>query len=225
MIVITGASKGLGAAIAERCRNNGHSVFGLARDTSNLSFPGINCDVGDYQSLKDAVRAIKKAGEPLTAVINAAGIAAMNMAVTSDEQTVRRIIQTNLTGTIFACQLLAPLMMRRKAGTIITFSTIAVPLAMKGESIYAASKAGVEAFTRTFAREVADFGIRVNCISPGPIKTDLLRGVSEAQIDAIVSHQLVPQRFTKDDVCDLVDLLLDDKARSLSGQVLHVGGV
>lgn len=225
MIVITGASKGLGEAIALRLIDAGHNVLGLARDTSNMSFDGIDCDVSDYQSVKAAARQVKKAGEPLEAVINAAGVASMNMAVTTDAATVQKLVQTNLVGTIYCCQLFAPMMLRQKQGSFINFSTIAVALGLKGESVYAASKAGVEAFSRTFAREMADFNVRVNCIAPGPIKTDLLRGISDAQIEKIVSQQVLPKGFEKSDVCDLVEMLLDKKSASLSGQVLNVGGV
>lgn len=225
MIIVTGASKGLGAAISQRLLSQGHRVVGLARETSQIEFESIDCDVSDYTSVKQAAKHVKKLSENVDAVINAAGIAAMNLAVTTDEKTVARVIQTNLMGTIHCCQLFAPLMMRHKQGAFINFSTIAVALALKGESVYAASKAGVEAFSRAFAREMADFGVRVNCIAPGPIKTDLLRGITEAQIDKITAQQINTKRFEKSDVCDLVEWLLDVKAESLSGQVLHIGGV
>ena len=129
-------------------------------------------------------------------------------------QTVQRLIQTNLVGTIYCCQLFAPILLRQKQGSIINFSTIAVPLALKGESVYVASKAGVEAFSRTFAREMADFNVRVNCIAPGPIRTDLLRGISDAQIEKITSQQVMPRQFEKSDVCDLVELLIDSRSSS-----------
>jgi 3-oxoacyl-[acyl-carrier protein] reductase len=145
--------------------------------------------------------------------------------VTTDAKTVNKVIQTNLVGTINCCQLFAPIMMRRQTGSFINFSTIAVPLALKGESVYAASKAGVEAFSRVFAREMSDFNVRVNCIAPGPIKTDLLRGITESQINKIVSRQIIQIGFGKSDVCDLVELLLDKKSSSLSGQTLNIGGV
>ena len=116
-------------------------------------------------------------------------------------------------------------MLRQKKGCIINFSTIAVALALKGESVYAASKAGVEVFSKSFAREMSDFNIRVNCIAPGPIRTDLLKGITDAQIQKITSQQIIPKQFRKSDICDLVELLIDEKASSLSGQVLNIGGV
>ena len=88
-------------------------------------------------------------------------------------------------------------MLRQKYGSFINFSTIAVALALKGESVYVASKAGVEAFSRSFAREMSDFNIRVNCIAPGPIKTDLLRGITDTQIEKITSQQIIQKKFKK----------------------------
>jgi len=98
-------------------------------------------------------------------------------------------------------------------------------LGLKGESIYVASKAGVEGFTKSFAREMADFNINVNCIAPGPIDTDLIKGVSNQQIQKIIDQQIIKKKFNEDDICNLVDTLLDIKASSISGQVLNVGGV
>lgn len=225
MIIITGASRGLGKAISERLEKKGEEVIGLARSLSDLSIEGIECDVSDHTSVKNAYREVKRLKKPLKAFINAAGVASMNMAVTTDESTVQKLIQTNLVGTIYCCQLFAPIMLRQKQGIFINFSTIAVSLALKGESVYAASKAGVESFSRTFAREMADFNVRVNCIAPGPIETDLLRGITDAQIKKIISQQVIPKQFQKSDVCDLVELLIDSRASSLSGQVLNIGGV
>ena len=116
-------------------------------------------------------------------------------------------------------------MLRNKSGSIINFSSIAVSLGIKGESIYAASKAGVEGFTRSFSREMEDFNIKVNCIDPGPINTELLQGISSAQKEKIISQQIIPKQFSPNDVSDLVEILLDSRSHSLSGQVLHVGGV
>ncbi len=225
MIIVTGASRGLGKAITERLVKKGEKVIGLSRSVKELGIENIECDVSDYLSVKNAVRKVKKMKTSVKAFINAAGVASMNMAVTTDESTVQKLIQTNLVGTIYCCQLFAPLMLRQKHGSFINFSTIAVALALKGESVYAASKAGVEVFSRTFAREMADFDVRVNCIAPGPIRTDLLKGISDSQIKKITSQQIIQKQFLKQDVCDLVELLIDKKASSLSGQVLSVGGV
>lgn len=224
MIIVTGASKGLGRAICDRLMAKGVEVFGVARNVDGLPFAAMTADVSSYDDIKRVVQHLKRDRVQVDGLINAAGIASMNVAVMTPPEVSARIIQTNLLGTIYCCQQIAPMMLRHRRGSIINFSTIAVSLALKGESIYAASKAGVEAFTRSFAREMADFNVVVNCIAPGPIETDLLKGVTAEQIGEIVSRQIIPRQFTPDAVSDLVEMLLDDRSRSLSGHVLHVGG-
>ena len=224
MIVVTGASKGLGRAICERLLEKGFEVFGIARNIEGLPFPSMACDVSSYEQVKAVSQNLKKDGVRITGLINAAGIASMNLAVTTPASVAVNIINVNLLGTIYCCQNFAPLMLRNKAGSIVNFSTIAVALGLKGESIYAASKAGVEGFTRSFAREMADFNVKVNCIAPGPIDTNLLKGITSAQIQNIVSQQIIPKQFTPSAVSDLVEILLDERSGALSGQVLHVGG-
>lgn len=224
MIVVTGASRGLGAAICERLHSAGIETIGLARTVVSSPYRMHALDVASYAEWRAFAQTLKSEKAEVTALINAAGIASMNLAVTTPESTTRRVIETNLMGSIFACQTIAPLMIRQKAGTIINFSTIAVHLGLKGESIYVASKAGVEGFSRAFAREMADFGVTVNCIAPGPIRTDLLKGISNTQIDAIVQQQIFRKVFGPEAVCDTVEMLIGDNARAVSGQVIHIGG-
>ncbi|MEG3603740.1 MAG: SDR family oxidoreductase [Verrucomicrobiota bacterium] len=224
MIIVTGASRGLGRSVAERLISSGREVLSLSRTSEGVPGDSVTCDVSDYEAVKAVAQSLRKEKREIEGLVNAAGIASMNLAVTTPPSMTQKLIQTNLAGTIHCCQLFAPLMIRKKAGSIINFSTIAVTLGLKGESIYAASKAGVEGFSRAFAREMADFDIRVNCISPRPIKTDLLKGVSDEQIDAIVAQQILPKLFLPDDIADLCEFLLGPQSQSLSGQVLKVGG-
>ena len=93
------------------------------------------------------------------------------------------------------------------------------------EALTVASKAGVEGFSKSFAREMSDFDVRVNCIAPGPINTDLIRGVEKNLIEKVIANQIIQKQFGVDDVSDLVELLLNPKAKSVSGQVLSVGGI
>lgn len=224
MIIVTGASRGLGRAVAERLISSGREVLSLSRTSEGAPGDSVTCDVSDYEAVKAVAQSLRKEKREIEGLVNAAGIASMNLAVTTPPSMTQKLIQTNLAGTIHCCQLFAPLMIRKKAGSIINFSTIAVTLGLKGESIYAASKAGVEGFSRASAREMADFDIRVNCIAPGPIKTDLLKGISDEQIDAILAQQIQPKLFMPDDVADLCEFLLGPQSQSLSGQVLKVGG-
>jgi 3-oxoacyl-[acyl-carrier protein] reductase len=224
-VVVTGASRGLGAAIAEELAGDGFRVVGLSRTGAGgpAAIDMRKADVGKHEDVREALADITRDKE-LYGLINAAGIASMNLAISTPPETVDRIIQTNLVGTINCCIALAKRFARNKGGRIINFSTIAVPIALKGESIYVASKAGVEGFSRSFAREMADFDTTVNVVAPGPIDTDLIAAVPSAAIDHIIERQIMPRRFGKTEVVDLVRFLLSDKSRMISGQILNIGG-
>lgn len=224
MILVTGASRGLGRDICERLVSKGIEVIGVSRTSSTSSFESLTYDVSSAIQVKELAKLLRNSGHKVEGLVNAAGIASMNLALTTPLETSKRIVETNLLGTIYCSQAIGPLLIRNGGGTVINFSTIAVALALSGEAVYAASKAGVEGFTRAFAREMAGFNVRVNCIAPGPIATDLIRGVSDKQVSEIVSRQILPRQFTPSDVSDLVELLLDPRSSSISGQVLNVGG-
>ena len=223
MIVVTGASRGLGAEIFKNLQSKHDQVIGLARNGDKKSNI-FECDISDFHSVKQAAKKIKKISNKLYAFINVAGIASMNLALATPESMTRKIININLLGTIFTNQTFAPLIIRNKKGRIINFSTIAVKLGTKGESIYIASKAGVEGFSKSLARELSSFNITVNCIAPGPIKTDLLRGVSDKQIKDITNQQIFKKTMLPYDIVNCVDLLLSEEAEHISGQVLGFGG-
>tara|TARA_B110000858_G_scaffold198358_2_gene264255 strand:+ start:10165 stop:10842 length:678 start_codon:yes stop_codon:yes gene_type:complete len=224
MIIISGASRGIGSAIFEDLKEKKIDVLGISR-TGDSKKGIIECDISDFSSVKSVASKIKKEHKNIYALINVAGIASMNLALATPEKTTRNIISTNLIGTIFTNQLFAPLIIRsKKPGRIINFSTLAIKLGIKGEAVYIASKAAVEAYSRSLARELSGFNITVNCIAPGPIKTDLLRGVSEKQIDNIVSQQIFPRVCEVKDVVNQVNMLLSEQANLVSGQTIHVGG-
>lgn len=225
MIIVTGASRGIGLAISNRLIENNEEVLGISRNAQSLNFETKSLDVTDFKSIKNLSDEIRLSGRKVKAVINAAGIASMNLALMANPSTSVNLVNVNFLGTVYSCQTFGSLLVRNGGGSIINFSTIAAAIHLEGESIYAATKAAVENYSKTFAKELSKFNVRVNCIAPGPIQTDLLRGVTEDQITKIVNSQVIPRIFEKDDVADLVELLLDSRAKSLTGQVFHVGGV
>lgn len=223
-VIVTGASRGLGRYCAERLHETGYRVVGLGRSAvADAPFETREADVGDPASLARALGDLRR-DKNVFALVNAAGIASMNLVVTTPPETVRRIIETNLLGTIYCCQQVAPSLIMRGGGRIINFSTLGVPLAIKGEAIYVASKAGVEGFSRTFAREMAPYGVTVNTVAPGPIDTDLLDKVPKENVAAVVRQQIIPRQGEPADVWNVVSLLLSPASSMISGETLHVGG-
>jgi 3-oxoacyl-[acyl-carrier protein] reductase len=223
-LIVTGVSNGIGAHLASRALEHGFDVVGLSRNAPEKN--GVDwryCDVSDPDSIKEAVSDLKR-DEDLFGLINVAGIASMNLTIATPPSTVHKIIAVNLMGTIYCCSLIGKWLARRKTGRIINFSTLAVPLAIKGESVYAASKAGVETFTRSFAREMGDFGVTVNVISPGPMDTKLIAKVPKKNIDGIINQQLICRMGTPEDAWNITSFLLDDASGMVTGDVFHIGG-
>jgi 3-oxoacyl-[acyl-carrier protein] reductase len=223
-VIVTGASRGLGRFCAERLHENGYRVIGIGRGTVVAApFEMRRSDVTDAASIAKTFADLRR-DPTVYALINSAGIASMNLVVTTPPDTVRRIIETNLLGTIYCCQQVAPALMRRGEGRIINFSTLGVSLGLKGEAVYVASKAGVEAFSRAFAREVSAHGITVNTIAPGPIETALIAKVPKEKIDAVVDRQIIHRQAEPFDVWNIVSTLLAPESNMITGETIHVGG-
>ena len=223
MIIISGGTSGLGKAITEDLREKGNRVITLSRKSIS-SKDHFQCDISNYASLKSVSKKINAINEKVKVFINCAGIASMNLALMTPANVTQNLINTNLVGTIYTNQLFSPLIIKAGGGRIINFSTIAVSIALAGESIYVASKAGVEAFSRTLAKELTPFNITVNCIAPGPIKTNLIKGISEQNIKKIINQQIIQKEMNTNDLIDLVNLLLSKDSKNITGQVLHLGG-
>ena len=148
MIIIFGGSSGIGKEIKDYFRLKGNNIYSISRSNPDGDNQHIYCDIKNYESIKLAYKEINKLKKNVTALINCAGIASMNLALTTPPKVSENIIQTNLLGTIFCNQIFAPLLIKNKSGRIINFSTIAVKMGLKGESVYVASKSGVEGFSR-----------------------------------------------------------------------------
>jgi 3-oxoacyl-[acyl-carrier protein] reductase len=223
-VIVTGASRGIGLYCANQLHTEGHRVIGLARRfDAKPAFETRTADVSDHSSLAATLKDLRR-DRTVYALINAAGIASMNLLLTTPSQTIKQIVATNLLGTIYASQIVAHALVRHGNGRIINFSSIAVAVGLQGEAAYVASKAGVEGFTRSFAREMAPHGVTVNAVAPGPIDTDLIANVPAEKLQAIVDRQVIPRKASVEDVWQIVRMLLSPQGAMLSGQVFHVGG-
>jgi 3-oxoacyl-[acyl-carrier protein] reductase len=168
---------------------------------------------------------IRKRYDRLDVLINNAGIAAMNHFMLTPIKTVNRIISTNLVGTFIVCREASKLMQKNKSGRIVNFSTVAVPLKLEGEAIYAASKAAVVSLTGILARELSDFGITVNAVGPTPIKTDLINAVPQEKINRLIERQAIKRWGKFCDIANIIDFFIHPGSDFVTGQVLYLGGI
>ena len=227
-IVITGTRKGIGRSLAEHYLAEGWGVIGCSRGESSIEhaqYRHYALDVSDESGVIKMARDVKRQVGAVDALLNNAGIASMNHCLLTPGSTVNAILQTNVVGTFLFCREFAKLMRNSEQPRIVNFTTVAHPLNLEGEAVYAASKAAVESLTRIMARELAELRITVNAVGPTPVMTDLIKGVSSEKMDALLARQAIPRYGKAEDVINAVDFFLRAESDFITGQVLYLGGV
>lgn len=226
-IIITGTRKGLGKAIARHYLDAGWQVAGCSRGESSFEHPAYThfaLDVADEKAVVNMVRKTARA-HGLDALINNAGIASMNPLTLTPYETARKIFDTNFFGSFLFCREAAKAMLPKKTGRIVNFATVATPLRLEGESLYAASKAAVENLTQVLANELGGSGITVNAVGPTPVPTDLIKNVPQEMMDRLLARQAIHRFGTVDDILNVIDFFLRPESAFITGQVLYLGGV
>lgn len=228
VVLITGSRKGIGRYLVEHLAEAGYIVEGCSRQTPDWKLTNYThhlVDVTDEVQVKAMIRDIGRRRGRLDIAINNAGIASMNHSLLTPVATVDHIMATNFRGTFLVCRESAKLMQKNRHGRIINFGTVALPLRLEGEALYAASKSAVVAFTQVLAFELGSFGITCNVVGPAPIDTDLIRGVPKAKIQDIIDRLAVKRLGKPEDVANVVDFLLKPESDFITGQVIYLGGL
>ena len=227
-ILITGASRGLGKEVAEHFLYKEYNVIGCSRSEGEIKHPfylHYQIDVSSPEQVSNLFFELRKEIEHLDAVINNAGIASMNSFALTPVETFQKIFDVNVKGTFLFCQKALGLLKKSLNPRIVNMTTVAVPLQLEGESIYAASKSAVETMTRVLAKEFGYFGITCNAIGPSPIDTNLIRGVPKEKITELVKRQAIRKMATPADVINLIEFYLRPESSMISGQVVYLGGI
>ncbi len=226
--LITGTSRGIGKALAIYYLDKGHIVYGCSRGVATVehqNYRHFAMQVDDEKQAQLLFQSLRSNENQLDVLINNAGIASMNHFLTTPMKTVENIFRTNFFGSFLFCREASKLMMKNRSGRIVNFSTVAVPLRVEGEAIYAASKAAIVSLTQILARELAEFGITINAIGPTPIDTDLIKSVPSEKIDLLLQSQSIHRKGTIEDVINVIDFFLKPESSFITGQTLYLGGV
>lgn len=228
-VVVTGASKGIGKFIVDQLISEGYYVYGCSRSESsfkNNNYLHFCVDVTKEKQVNAMFTEIRRAkNTQLYGLINNAGIASMNHSLLMPTKTIDKIFEVNFKGTFICSREASKIMKKNNLGRIINFSTIAVPLFLEGESVYAASKSAIETFTKSFAKEIASFGITANIIGPNPIKTDLIKNVQNEKIENVIQRQSIKRYGTFEDVMNVINFYLRPESKMITGQKVYLGGL
>jgi 3-oxoacyl-[acyl-carrier protein] reductase len=228
VVLVTGSRRGIGRHLAESFLRRGAQVVGCSRQPADWKADGYTHELADVTAEADVVglvNTIRGRFGRLDVVVNNAGVASMNAALLTPAATVDRLVATNFRGTVLVCREAAKLMARRRYGRIVNLGTVAVPLRLEGEALYAATKSAVVTYSQILARELGPLGVTVNVVGPTPIPTDLLKGVPADAIDRVVEQQAIrrPGRF--EDVDNVVEFFARPESGYVTGQVVYLGGV
>lgn len=227
-MVITGTRKGIGRWLAEYYLKKGYRVYGCSRQAGDLKVEGyrhFRLDIADEARVKSLFDALRREEGGLDVLINNAGVASMNHMLLTPLRSVETVLKTNVTGTFLFSREAAKLMSGRKAGRIVNIGSVATPLKLEGEAIYASSKAAVISLTEIMARELADFGITVNALGLTPVRTDLIRSVPEEKLDRILERQAIHRFGELRDITNVIDFFIKPASGFVTGQVIYLGGV
>ena len=228
IIIITGTRKGIGKELALYYLDNNDIVIGCSRGDSsidNSNYRHFSLDVSDEKAVVSMIRSVKKEFGKIDVLLNNAGIASMNHFLTTSYETVKNIFSTNFFGTFLFSREVSKVMMKQKFGRIVNFTTIATPLSLEGEAIYASSKSAIENLTQTISKELATFNITVNAIGPTPIETDLIKAVPKDKIEDLLNKQTIKRFGTFEDIKNVINFFIDKKSDFITGQIIYLGGV
>ena len=235
--LVTGATRGIGKAIALELADNGYDIVlnyrnandELKQTQKEIEEKNVNCFLvyGDISKFEDCENIAKQANDEfgrIDVLVNNAGITRDGLIMRMKKEDFESVIDTNLTGTFNMTRNVVPFMIKQKNGRIINLSSVVGITGNAGQTNYSASKAGVIGFTKSLAKEVASRNILVNAIAPGFIETDMTKVLSDNVKEAILNQIPLKRMGEAKEVAKLVKFLVSDDSKYITGQVINVDG-
>ena len=228
--LVTGASRGIGQAISLQLKEDGYRVLGTATTSSGIKslkdkgIEGLELDLNSPNSKETFWQEIESKEVNISILVNNAGITRDNIVLRMSDNEWQDIMNVNLNGAFYLTKKILKMMLKLKWGRVINITSTSASIGNKGQSNYSAAKAGVEAFTKSLAREVGKRNITINSIAPGFISTDMTE-----QNETVNSEDLISEiplgRFGKpEEVAHIASFLCSEEASYITGQILHING-
>jgi len=234
IVLVTGASRGIGAAIADELAAQGATVIGTATSDAGAAAIGERLaaigghgrmlDVTDGASIEALVEAIAKEFGAVSILVNNAGITRDNLLMRMKDEDWNAIIDTNLTSVYRTSKAVMRAMMKARRGRIINIASVVGVTGNAGQANYAAAKAGIIAFSKSLAKEIGSRGITVNVVAPGFIDTDMTKALPEAAREGLIGQIALGRLGEPADIARAVAFLAGPSAAYITGETLHVNG-
>lgn len=228
-ILITGTSKGIGHYLAKHYLNLGYNVIGCSRSKStiiNERYKHFEVDLSIENEIVKMFREIRKEYKSITVLINNAAInPTIIMSPLLSYDTILDTYKVNVFAPMICVRESVKLMMKSKFGRIINIGSMASKHEVQGESLYTSTKSAINAYTRVISKELAKIGITVNVIAPSFIETDLSSKINKNALQEILSRNAINSEGSFDDISNIIDLLIKPESKSITGQIVYLGGV
>ena len=229
-VLITGASRGIGKAIAVILKEKDFNVIGTSTSKEGVQslikegFIGIELDLNQKKSIALFNELLVDEHSDISILVNNAGITRDNIVLRMSDDEWSDVINVHLNGTFKISKIILKFMLKKRWGRIINITSASASIGNKGQANYSAAKSGVEAFSRSLAKEVGSRAITVNAVSPGYIETDMTAGMNEEVKKNILSQIPLARFGNAEEVAELIEFLISDEASYITGQTIHVYG-
>ena len=231
-VIITGGSRGIGLSVLSKIYEQGAEILTIGSNLSNLenlkkNFPNIKIEQLNLKNPNEVLNQFQKFIENLGGLdilINNAGITKDNLTLRMKEEEWKDVIDVNLNSVFFTCQIAIKAMIKNKSGCIVNITSIVGHTGNAGQANYTASKAGVVAMTKSLAKEYAKKNIRVNCVSPGFISTDMTKDLKEEYKNELLKNIPINRFGTGEDIANAVIFLCSSNSSYITGETIHVNG-
>jgi 3-oxoacyl-[acyl-carrier protein] reductase len=231
-VLVTGGSRGLGLAIANRLASGGYRVIALARSETDelraamaahgeaLLFHA--CDLTDTAGIGSMVAELRRRVGPLYGLVNNAGLGTAGLLSMMRDPDIEALVRLNTLSPLVLTKYVVRSMMAERAGRIVNISSVVASSGYKALSAYSATKASLEGFTRSLAREVGQLGITVNAVAPGFVDTAMTHALTDSEREQITRRSALRRMAEPDDVAGAVEYLFSERARNITGIILTV---
>lgn len=235
--LVTGGSRGIGEAIVLECAARGMDVafcyqsnvdkareVAQAAEAYGVRALASQCDVADGDQVNLWLKQVSEELGDIDVVVNSAGITRDNPLVLMSAQDWHQVVETNMTGVFNVCRAVVLDMMKKKQGSIINLSSVSGVYGNPTQCNYAATKAGIIGFSKSLAKEVAGYGVRVNVVAPGFIETDMTSKINEKRLKELIGGIPLKRMGGAEEVAKLVTFLASPDAAYITGQVIGIDG-